>query len=950
MENLNEKQYEAVKRTEGYLRVIAGAGSGKTKMLVNRYVYITNELGISSKNILCVTFSNKAANEMKSRIRKIINEEIDVSFVTTYHALGAKIIGENVEKLFYPKNFQIIDQTDQKQILGEIYEELELKLDSGSFEKILDKIGAYKDNMEYIKDMITPKKPIDVDEIKLDDIIIRKYLEYQKRRYLLDFDDLINFAIYLLLHHEDVRQQWQDRLNYIQVDEFQDSTKKELLLIDLISGKYKNVMIVGDPDQNIYEWRGSQMELLVDFDKKHMPTETVVLNQNYRSTSKILKCANTLIEKNKNRYPKELYTKIEGGDDVLYYHAPTDHKEADWIVSKIKFLHEMHSTSYTDIAILYRASYSSRIIENKLIEANIPYEIIGNIKFFQRMEIKDILAYMRLVAFDDDVALKRIINTPKRKMGKIKRLKLYSMQEGNKSLFTTLKENLHVFSKGNYEIVRFVDVIDSLQRNKSKLDALTIFDTLMAQTGYDTYIRELGNMERFENLLEFKKVIQELLIDSKEIGNFEDFLNYIALQTDREEEVLDKVKLMTVHAAKGLEFDNVFVISLNDGIFPSNRTIEERQLSGLEEERRLCYVAITRAKKRLFLTNSESYSHEGAVKMPSRFLEEMGEDNYNSIGIKKVKTEEVISDLKLKYKVGDFVKHTIFGDGEIKKIDYQNKNYQIKFASQEYPRYISFFYDFDHLVNDHSIPEEKNQDSGDFDDKDTSNSEMKEQIPIIEEDLLDSDDLDEENITDYEVEEETPIEDNISRYTMSLGDEKIEIDQLLSEEEKVYGIENQASGLWNDPDVPKTGWCCVGISDLGKPSKLCNMCESATIRYAHHMKHPEYKRMLTVGCICAGKMEGNEQEAISREKDLKNLVNRRKNFMTREWKKTTKGFPYYRFKGVHFLLYDLPNNGGYTLYINGKKQDLTFSNREECAMYVFECTEKMRKVSKNTGN
>ncbi len=937
MEQLNEKQLAAVKNTEGYLRVIAGAGSGKTKMLVNRYVYLTNEIGISSKNILCVTFSNKAANEMKNRIKKLLDENVDVSFVTTYHALGAKIIGENSERIFYPRNFQIIDQADQKQILSEIYEELELKLDSGSFEKIIGRIADYKDNMRYVVDMITPKKPILIEETKLDDIIIRKYLEYQKRRYLLDFDDLINFAIYILQHNEDVRQKWQDRLNYIQVDEFQDSTIKELMLLDLISGKYKNVMIVGDPDQNIYEWRGSRMELLVDYDKKHTPTTTIVMNQNYRSTSKILKCANTLIENNKNRYPKELFTLMDGGEDVIYYHAKTDHFEADWITARIKFLKDIHNVNYSDIAILYRASYSSRIIENKFLEAAIPYEIIGNIKFFQRMEIKDIIAYMRLVAFGDDVSFKRVINVPKRKMGKIKRLKLYAMQELNKSLFTTLKENLHLFSKGNYEIVQFVEVIDNLQKNKDKMDALTIFDELMAKTGYDTYIRELGNMERFENLLEFKKVIQELLIDSKDMGNLEEFLNYLAIQSDREEEALDKVKLMTVHAAKGLEFDNVFVISLNDGIFPSNRTIEERQIAGLEEERRLCYVALTRARKRLFLTNSESYSHEGAIKIPSRFLTEIGEDHYVSIGVKKKIKEETVVTYELEYQIGDKVEHPIFGIGEIIQIDYQNKNYQIKFDQYEHPRAISIFYDFARktLDNtkviglDHKLVIEKMVEDNLEKVDEATEEPIEEIIPeVIDEIITEDEDGQEEN----------------QSYFMKINEEGSFIESL-NEEASMYGIEDQGSGLWNDPTVPKVGWTCIGITDLGKPSKLCNMCENATIRYAHHMQHKDYPRTLTVGCICAGKMEENDLEALKREKELKNYVARRKNFLNREWKLTSKGFPKYTYKGVQFIIFPLTKDKEYILYINGKKQEQNFRSKEECVMYIFQRVEDIRKIS-----
>ena len=317
MSGLNERQRDAVMETEGYLRVIAGAGSGKTKLLVSRYAYLVKEYGIDPANILCVTFTNKAAGEMKRRIRTLIGDEYSTSLICTYHGFCVRVLREDIEKLFYPKEFQIIDTSQQKSILSDIYQKYELKLDHASFEKIIGKIGYVKSQYDYVPMMCSTENCQILPDIKdLDDTIIEEFLQRQKQIFALDFDDLMYFALKILTTCPDVLTKWQDRLNYIQVDEFQDSSKNEMLLVDLLSGKHKNLMIVGDPDQNIYEWRGSDVKLLVEFDKTHEPTKTIFLNQNYRSTPQILHCANTLIEKNKLRLEKELFTLTGNGAEV----------------------------------------------------------------------------------------------------------------------------------------------------------------------------------------------------------------------------------------------------------------------------------------------------------------------------------------------------------------------------------------------------------------------------------------------------------------------------------------------------------------------------------------------------------------------------------------------------------------------------------------------------------
>ena len=356
---LNDKQLEAVQHTEGYLRVIAGAGSGKTKLLVSRYAYLVKEYGIDSANILCVTFTNKAAGEMKRRIRALIGSEYDTSMICTYHGFCVRVLREDIEKIFYPREFQIIDSSQQKAILSEIYQKFELKLDHGSFEKIVKEIGNYKGkHRDYVAKMCcTEKCPILETINTIDDQIIEEYLQHQKQIYAMDFNDLMFFVLDVFTRCPEVLEKWQDRLNYIQVDEFQDSSRTEMKLIDLLSARHKNLMIVGDPDQNIYEWRGSEVKLLVDFDKTHHPTKTIYLNQNYRSTPQILQCANTLIENNVFRLKKDLFTKSGFGAEVYHFHTKNEYLEAEKIVETILDIRKKNDCNFADFAVLYRSGF-----------------------------------------------------------------------------------------------------------------------------------------------------------------------------------------------------------------------------------------------------------------------------------------------------------------------------------------------------------------------------------------------------------------------------------------------------------------------------------------------------------------------------------------------------------------------------------------------------------------
>ena len=927
---LNEKQYEAVTETEGYVRVIAGAGSGKTKLLVSRYAYIVKNYGIDPKNILCVTFTNKAAAEMKKRICAIIGEEYETSLICTYHGFCARLLRENPEKLFLTKNFQIIDNAQQRSILGEIYQKYELKLDHASFGNILKKIEIFKSghDLEYVPKMCSPEKCQIMDEIKdMDDKIIEEYMQRQKAIYALDFNDLISFALYLLQTDEKIRDLWQSRLNYIQVDEFQDSSAREMKLIDILSAKYKNLMIVGDPDQNIYEWRGSVNELLLDFDKFHVPTKTIFLNRNYRSTPQILQCANTVIEHNKMRLKKDLYTLSPDGENVIHYHSKNDEEELKRIAENIKLLHKNQNFSYSDIAILYRSSFLSRLIEKKLVESNIPYEIFGGVKFYQRMEVLDIIAYLRHIAFDDDISFKRIANTPRRKFGRVKMSTLESLQEDDyynsntaTSLYSVLKEHIDDRAFSGSSIHQLIDLTETLRAQKNDMRITEIVNRVCNDSGYEEYIRALGDEERLDNLAEFKRIADEFEKSFGENLTLEEFLHQIALQSNENEETSkETVKLMTIHAAKGLEFPAVFLVGLSEGIFPSSKTIEERKEAGLEEERRLCYVAITRAEKRLFLMDSEGLSQNGIKKLPSRFLTEIGVENYERIGV-------ISNDLELErkryvlknapqkpiessMKEGDEVEHHVFGKGKIISVQDNGASYLIKFDKLEQPRSIVRNYFALHTEKSVQPPViEAKPDNPQNEFKPEEMIEVPEFKPV-------------KNKTDSEKQPEDPID--------------VALKKQLAESEN----------LWKRDDVPKSGWVCTGVTDLGEPIGICQMCGYQIIRYVHHMYHENYGK-IDAGCICAGKMEGNIEAAKQREQELKSKAQRKESFNKRKWKTSKNGNSYIKVKDHIIVLYHRKSDGIWKYSIDNVFCVEIFESKEDAKEAAFEALEQILQQSK----
>lgn len=694
-DNLNEEQLKAVETTEGYIRVIAGAGSGKTRALSHRFAYLVNELGILPSNIMCVTFTNKAANEMKKRIRKLIGDN-DCGFVSTFHGFCVSLLKEDGHYINYPKTFMILDTNDTETILKEIYEEQGLTLKDSSFADARKHIVDYKNifypgyynYLTYADNTELHNKYINANDVI--DKIFWGYVYYQKKMFALDYNDIIQLSLYILESSEEIRRKWQERLEYIMVDEFQDIDKPQHELVNILSDYHKNLFVVGDPDQTIYSWRGADISFINQFDKHFPNTQTIILNKNYRSSSNILDAANSLIEKNRDRIPKDLVSMKGNNVPVIYNHEKTSTSEADWIYQQINNILEA-GNKLSDIAILYRAHYLSRPIEEKLIQKNIPYTLYSGVQFYQRKEIKDILSYIRLIAYKDDLSFKRIINEPKRNIGKAKMelLKSYSA-EHSCSLYDALVDNLDTEAFKQTQAREFVDMIERYSTEYTSLSLSETLSRLLNDSGYEEYLRTNGEQERLDNLAEFKFSIFDFEATFGEDVSLDQYLSRIALYTNTDLTTQqDTVKMMTIHAAKGLEFPFVFVCGMNEGVFPSKRI---RKREELEEERRLAYVAFTRAENELYLTDSEGKNFDGAYRYPSRFIFNI-EKKYLSYSVEldeklifeaqwEIEKSENDMDFdidKLPFAVGDRIHHKAFGVGAISGIDKEKQVYIIKF-------------------------------------------------------------------------------------------------------------------------------------------------------------------------------------------------------------------------------------------------------------------------------
>lgn len=612
LSGLNEQQKEAVITTEGYVRVIAGAGAGKTKTLVHRYAYLVDEVGISPSNILCVTFTNKAAYEMKNRVRKFVDMGNVTDFICTYHGFCAKILREEIHKIGYPHSFIIMDEEDRKAVLREIYGELGVNHTDLTFKSLLKDISKYKYSTNYVESYVDVCSPDNQRSFESDEKSIKQkcfihYVRKQQKAFMLDFDDLIIFTLYIFEKYPDILQKWQSRLDYIMVDEAQDNNESQWRFVDMLQAGKNNLFVVGDPDQCIYEWRGAAPQSLVVFDKTFAPCKTIILNQNYRSTPNILNVANSLIVNNKNRVEKELYTLKHEMSNVTHFHGKTEEEEGNYIAQTI-LSYIQSGGRISDVAILFRAAQVSRFIEQSLIQHKLPYVVYGGIRFYERQEIKDILAYLRMVETGDDLSFLRAINQPKRKLGKVfvSSLKEKADQNGL-SLFETLKKFINTKEFNKPGAIDFIQLIESAREKIKELNLSDLTQFLLVKSGlWETY-RIDGDEERVDNLKELMAsiVMYERMNDNEENISLTHFLQDVALFTNLDVEKKDEcIKIMTVHQSKGLEFPVVFVAGMTEGVFPSDRTIHERKRNGLEEERRLAYVAFTRAENELYLTES----------------------------------------------------------------------------------------------------------------------------------------------------------------------------------------------------------------------------------------------------------------------------------------------------------------------------------------------------------
>ena len=698
VQNMNENQLKAILKTQGAVMVIAGAGSGKTRVLTNRIAYLIAKKNVLESNILAITFTNKAAKEMKERIYSLVGEISKYIWINTFHSMCVRILRQHIDLLGYNKNFTILDTSEQKTIIKNIVKELNLSEDSYQPNNILKIISNSKNSMISVNEM---KAQARFGFMKNVAEIYEYYQKYLKKNSVLDFDDLMLKTIVLFEKHPEVLAIYQNKFEYIHVDEYQDTNVIQYKLIKMLSEVHKNICIVGDDDQSIYSWRGACSDNIINFEKDYEDVEVIFLDQNYRSNSTILDAANAVIKNNTDRKDKALWSENKGGDKITVYAATNDKDETDDIAKKILDL-KAQGVDYKDIAILYRANYLSRSMENSCMAFGIPYKLIGSLKFLQRQEIRDLLAYMNVIVNkNDEFSLRRIINVPKRGIGASSMAKIdnYAEQYGL-SLFEALK-NIDMIGVSK-KIITNIHLLTQLIEKYSQTEQYSIEDLIVGiykDSGYESMLKESADAyaeSRIEN-------ISELVSSAKQFSsmndNLIDFISEMSLTSDADDENEDdSVVLSTVHAAKGLEYRVVFIMGLEENLFPSIRDAEssEDERNKMEEERRLAYVAITRAKEKLFMSYANRRMQFGSIKnnKRSRFLDEVpnklmhfesgfgatandsGESQLESVTkfisrlSPKIKiADKPKTDVRTNYVVGDIVVHKKFGEGKVLSIE-----------------------------------------------------------------------------------------------------------------------------------------------------------------------------------------------------------------------------------------------------------------------------------------
>lgn len=700
LNDLNSRQAEAVTSTEGRIRVIAGAGTGKTKALTYRYAYLVNVLGIDPANILCLTFTNKAAAEMRQRIATMVHSGDYNDFVCTIDGFCVKFLRKEIHRLGFPKTFSILDEEDCKSLAKQTMDELGLKRTEKTVKEFLGQIAVDKALNDYITTFMLPQAKWTDNMLKSN---LGNYIHRQVKEYALDFDDLENFTNYILDRFKDAREYWQNQLNYIMVDEAQDCNLDNWQIIEKLAAGHRNLFVVGDPDQAIYEWRGAKPQRFVQF----ASDKDVVLDENYRSTPKILNVANSVISYNKNRIPKDLFTRQPEGRAVIHFHAKTESEEMEWVATQIKILLDA-GARLGDFAILYRSSWQSRAIEEALMKARIQYAIWGGTRFFERKEIKDCLAYLKLINDkNDDLSFERIVNVPSRKLGDKFMTELKQRaKDGDASLFRALEKNMDSAALRKPGALEFLGLMNDCTQFAGNSLVSDLLDRVLDKSGLKKMYREDQDEDRLENIDQLLQSVKfyESTHEAEE-NRLSEYLQDIALYANQDyRKDTPTVKMMTIHQAKGLEFPFVFIIGLSEGIFPNMRTIREYKKNGEEEERRLMYVAITRAQKALFLTESEGFNASTKMnKYPSRFLTEIKREMFVTEGfmpedlwkgtrnMMHVLDEETYNpgdrddfasertEYDSPFEVGDVVVHNIFGVGTVVGVNKENTTFEVRF-------------------------------------------------------------------------------------------------------------------------------------------------------------------------------------------------------------------------------------------------------------------------------
>ena len=663
LNDLNDKQLEAVKATEGPLLVLAGAGSGKTKVLTTRIAYLIKEKNVDPYNILAITFTNKAAKEMKERIINLIGSVGYSMQISTFHSFGLSIIKDNYELLGYKPNFTILDSDDTLTLIKKILKDMNIDPKIYNPKAIKNSISSAKN------ELIDSKKYAKYVGSDFEATVLDVYKQYESRlisNNALDFDDLLMKPIELFKNHPNILKEYQERFKYILIDEYQDTNEAQYLLTKMLSAKYKNICVVGDDSQAIYSWRGANYRNILNFEKDYKDTKTVYLEENYRSTKTILNAANSVIKNNVDKKEKNLWTNNEEGVKITYHKALSEVDEAYYVKDEIKKLIK-DGVSPSEIAVLYRTNAQSRAMEDAMLESQIPYKVIGSFYFYNRREIKDLISYLKLIYNnDDDTSLIRIINTPKRGIG-LKTIENLSIKA------LTNKTSMFNSIDSGKELI-FKNLINELKEKQENLSLTELVDLVLDKSGMKEELVKENSIEadiRLENLEEFKSITRSFE-EANGIISLGEFLEQITLVSDMEEHKNNDnvVTLMTIHSAKGLEFENVFLIGMEEGIFPHKNSMDLRE--DLEEERRLCYVAITRAKKNLYLVNAKKRMifGETSYNMPSRFINEIDQNclNVDSKVEEKFDKTSMISDT-IDYVVGDKVEHDTYGIGIIVSMD-----------------------------------------------------------------------------------------------------------------------------------------------------------------------------------------------------------------------------------------------------------------------------------------